>query len=57
MNHSVLEIDMFRLNPSSDTSKGPWLGEEEFWVPQLQKFMAGGGCAVPPRRANTAGIV
>ena len=48
MNHSVVEIDMFRLNPSSDPSAGPWLGEEDFWVPQLQKFMGGGGCAIAP---------
>jgi hypothetical protein len=46
MNHSVVEIDMFRINPGSP-SAGPWLGQLEFWVPQLRKFMSGGGCVIP----------
>merc|ERR1711934_487021 len=41
MNESFTEIDMFRLLPASG-----W--PEDFWIPQLEKFMAGGGCVPTP---------
>jgi hypothetical protein len=41
MNASVTEIDMFRLAPEQN-----W--PESFWIPQLEKFVAGGGCIVKP---------
>merc|ERR1719277_1672230 len=41
MNHSFDEIDMFRLAPENN-----W--PEPFWVPQLRRFMAGGGCVPEP---------
>mmetsp|Transcript_13797 Transcript_13797/g.41214 ORF Transcript_13797/g.41214 Transcript_13797/m.41214 type:complete len:123 (+) Transcript_13797:109-477(+) len=42
MNASVEEIDMFDLAPDKGFP-------EPFWIPQLQKFMAGGGCPfIPP---------
>ena len=41
MNASVPEIDMFRVAPEEN-----W--PEEFWVAQLERYMAGGGCDMPP---------
>jgi len=37
MNDGVLEIDMFDLEPGQGYPRN-------FWIPQLEKFMAGGGC-------------
>ena len=37
----IAEIDMFRLNPLAQ-----W--PESFWLPQLRKFMNGGGCVPSP---------
>lgn len=37
MNESLVEVDMFRVLPSAN-----W--PEDFWIPQLEKFMAGGSC-------------
>merc|ERR1712217_461783 len=45
MNNSFAEIDMFRILPELG-----W--PEEFWIPELEKFMAGGGC-VPTPPPNT----
>jgi hypothetical protein len=44
MNQSVHEIDMFdlRQDPTQPTTKN---FPEPFWIPVLEKFMAGGGCA------------
>ena len=45
MNRSVVEIDMFRLNPPQWPQ--PW------WVPELSKFMDGGGCEpAPPHKTD-----
>ena len=41
MNYSFTEIDMFRVAPHTEGWPAP------YWIPQLQKFMAGGGCALP----------
>jgi len=41
MNDSVLEIDMFDLEPGQGYPR-------DFWIPQLEKFMAGGGCDAEP---------
>jgi hypothetical protein len=40
MNRSITELDMFRLKPPQ------W--PEAFWIPQLEKFVAGGGCEPAP---------
>jgi len=42
MNDSVVEIDMFDLFEGGNTYP------KEFWLPQLEKFVAGGGCEVVP---------
>lgn len=45
MNHSFTELDMFILSQSSsDPYKNyPY----DFWIPELERFMAGGGCPLP----------
>jgi hypothetical protein len=45
MNHSVQELDLFILNQgeADPTRNFPYA----FWIPQLEKFMAGGGCPLP----------
>ena len=45
MNHSFQELDMFVLRQgSTDPTKNfPY----DFWVKQLERFMAGGGCPLP----------
>ena len=40
MNHSVQEIDMFRVSPLEGFP-------EPFWTPALEKYIAGGGCPMP----------
>jgi len=40
MNRSLTELDMFRLKPPE------W--PEAFWIPQLEKFVGGGGCVPAP---------
>ena len=45
MNASVPEIDMFRLAPELN-----W--PEPFWVAQLERYMKGGGCELPPVPAS-----
>jgi hypothetical protein len=43
MNHSVEEIAMFDIKQGqADPNKN---FPEPFWIPQLEKFMHGGGCA------------
>jgi hypothetical protein len=51
MNRSVQEIDMFILSqgktPGSRPGGYPVTFPEPFWIPELKKFVAGGGwCAV-----------
>eukprot|EP00038_Savillea_parva_P011118 m.195216 g.195216 ORF g.195216 m.195216 type:complete len:454 (-) comp19427_c0_seq1:180-1541(-) len=41
MNASVTEIDMFDISPDKGFP-------EPFWIPQLEKYMAGGGCPFTP---------
>ena len=46
MNHSVNEIDMFRVAPELG-----W--PEEFWLPYLESFVSGAGCIPPaPQKSN-----
>ena len=40
-NDSAVEIDMFRVRPRSN-----W--PEDFWISELERFVAGGGCDVVP---------
>ena len=42
MNRSVQELDMFILSQGVPGRSFP----EPFWIPQLQKFTAGGGCEI-----------
>ena len=45
MNHSYTELDMFILSQGSeDPLKNFPL---PFWLPQLERFVAGGGCPLP----------
>ena len=45
MNHSFMELDLFILSQGSEDplKNFPY----EFWIPQLEKFVAGGGCPLP----------
>ena len=45
MNHSFTELDMFILSQgSADPAKNfPY----DYWIPQLEKFVGGGGCPLP----------
>jgi hypothetical protein len=50
MNRSVQEIDMFILEQAHHDSPPGAAFPELFWIPELEKFMAGGGCdaVMPP---------
>ena len=48
MNQSATELDVFQINQDGADA---W--PESFWIPQLEKFLAGGGCdaEIPARTA------
>ena len=46
MNHSFQELDMFVLRQDSDDADKNF--PYDFWIKPLEKFMAGGGCPLPP---------
>ena len=52
MNQSVTEIDMFDLHQDLTQARNRQF-PEPFWIPVLEKFMAGGGCdATFPRKPS-----
>ena len=46
LNQSVRELDLFRLK--FDPQSGDVVWPYPFWIPQLERFMKGGGCVPPP---------
>jgi outer membrane protein assembly factor BamB len=45
MNHSFQELDLFILSQGNADPKKRF--PYDFWVPELEKFVAGGGCPMP----------